>query len=689
MKSSILIAATAMLCAFPSETLAQSHVEVTKTQIFRQEETPELMDNYQYTSYFSHGKQTYNLKGFALSSTAKVIDMKVNPAGFSYAVLSGKATKTTLSIYDVVEANKVLYKFKNLTNATAICYSADSRILYVATLGSGITAYETKGYTQINHISVPGTISRMEASTNGYFIAATTNEQQVHIVNLQTNSVRLSIPAVGMPRCVRFSDDTSRLGILTANQLKIYNTIDFKEDITFNDLSVASSFDFHPEGKFVTIATDGKELGFYNMIDKTDKANLVEPTGNVSTVRYLKDAKNNSYLSYSAQSSIIYKMIKGLAPHYTQMMRDELNARMMEWCKRLPGESDAAFEERVNEETMAKQKQLFANEISTRLAGDMISGASLKLGNYNPANNMLTLDMGNMGPVYLKVPQAELATFNDPANLEFSDVQYGLTKDDRFEMIYAKVRNKATGKEYIFDNLERQSLDFLTTDDSFVPLELMQQAGREDLALQGVAANIINDARQKNVISDHTNISVNANVVSDYDANGRRINNYKVDFNYNVDADYSLKDDFAAGKYKIEESNAAMSMLAIVIKAFSEDFAKYIMPGKKLVISVTGSADATPIRGSIAYDGCYGEFENEPYYLGASLSNLTITKATGIKSNEQLAFMRAQGVTSYLNKNLKSVSGMDINYKYSVEVAEDKGSEFRRIGVTFTFVDAF
>lgn len=667
---------------------SQSRVEVTKTQVFRQAVQPELLDNYQYSMYFSNKKNVYNLKGFPMSSTSQVIDLKVNPAGFSYAVLSGNEKKTSLAIYDIVEANKVLYKFKDLQNASALCYSADSRTLYVAVPGSGIIAFETKGYTQVGQINMPGKINSMESSSNGYFIAATSDDNQVHIINLQTNSLRTSLQSPEKPLSVRFSEDATRLGILTNNQLKVYGTIDFKEENSFSNLNSATSFDFHPEGKFITIANEGKEIVFVNIIDNADKTNLVEPAGNISDLRYLKDAKNVSYLTYTTPTSITYKIIKGLTPHYTKMMRDELNARMMEWCKRLPGESDEEFNQRVNEETMAKQKKLFANEISTRLAGDMMAGATLTLGSYNPENGMLTLRMDNMGPVYLKVPQADLASFDDPANLEFSDVQYGLTKDDRFEMIYAKVRNKVTGKEYVFDNLERQSLDFLTTDDSFVPLELMQQAGKDDLTLQGVATEIVNDARQKNLISEHTNINVNANIVSDYDANGKRINNYKVDFNYKVDADYSVKEDFPAGKYKIEESHAAMSMLAIVIKAFSEDFAKYIIPGKRLLVSVTGSADASPIRGSIAYDGCYGEFENEPYYLDGALNNLSITKETGIKNNEQLAFLRAQGVTSYLNDNLHSVSDMKVDYKYNVEVAEGIGSEYRRICITFTFIDA-
>lgn len=671
------------------EVSAQSRVEVTKTQNFRQNNRPELVDNYMYSTYYTSGKSTYNLKNFVLSSGANIIDFKVNPAGFSYAVATGNAKKSTVTIYDAVKANKVLYKFKDITSVSAICYSADSRMLYVAVPGQGVSIYETKAYTKVNQIAVPSTITAMTASSNGYFIAATTSDQKVTIINLQNNSVRLSIPVNGIPQCVRFSEDATRLGVLTVDKLNVYSTIDYREEVNFAGLLNATSFDFHPDGKFVTVASDDKVLGFYNMIDQADKTSLVDAAGSLNKVRYLKDAKQNLYLSYTTPSSIMYKMIKGLAPHYTKMMKDELNARMMEWCKRLPGESDEDFNARVNEESMAKQKQLFANEISTELAGDLISGAELTLGSYNPENEMLTLRMDNMGPLYLKVPQADLASFDNPANLEFSDVQYGLTKDDSFEMIYAKVRNKVTGKEYIFNNLERQSLDFLTTDDSFVPLELMQQAGKEDLTLQGVATDIVNDARNKNLISDHTKINVNASVVSDYDADGKRINNYKVDFNYKVDAEYSVKEDFASGRYKIEESHAAMSMLAIVVKAFSEDFAKYIVPRKKLVVNVTGSADASPVRGSIAYDGCYGEFENEPYYLGGNLSNLTITKASGIKSNEELAFMRAQGVTSYLNKNLSSVAGMDVNYKYNVEVAEGTGGEFRKIGITFTFVDAF
>lgn len=49
-------------------------------------------------------------------------------------------------------------------------------------------------------------------------------------------------------------------------------------------------------------------------------------------------------------------------------------------------------------------------------------------------------------------------------------------------------------------------------------------------------------------------------------------------------------------------------------------------------------ADASPINGKITYDGCYGEYTNEPVYKDNDLSNITVTKESGVTQNDQLAF---------------------------------------------------
>ena len=146
---------------------------------------------------------------------------------------------------------------------------------------------------------------------------------------------------------------------------------------------------------------------------------------------------------------------------------------------------------------------------------------------------------------------------------------------------------------------------------------------------------------------------------------------------------------FPSGGYNIEKSNAAMSLMKIIKNAFEGDFSKYLAEGKQVKVIITGSADASPIRGRIAYDGRYGEFTDEPYYKDGNLDNITVTKSSGITQNEQLALLRAAGVHSYIEKNVTTLNNTKNDYEYHVEVAKERGGEFRKINVEFVIMDAF
>ena len=50
--------------------------------------------------------------------------------------------------------------------------------------------------------------------------------------------------------------------------------------------------------------------------------------------------------------------------------------------------------------------------------------------------------------------------------------------------------------------------------------------------------------------------------------------------------------------------------------------------------------------------------------------------------------MRAQGVKYDLNKKLDKIEGMNTDYRYNIEVAKDRGSQYRRISLVLIFVDA-
>lgn len=282
-----------------------------------------------------------------------------------------------------------------------------------------------------------------------------------------------------------------------------------------------------------------------------------------------------------------------------------------------------------------------------------------------------------------------MTAFHDANDLVLSEVQYGILPDDTFEIVYAKVFNKNDGKTYEYNNHDRVAMDFMGGDSNVVSLEILQQQQMEELKLQELREKVVEEARNTSVISNHTNIAVDSKVVPDYDANGEKILNYEVNFTYQVDPEFSAAEDFPPGKYLVDESGAASSMLKIVKEAFEGDFSQYIKQGKKLKVTISGTADATPIIRTIAYDGSYGDFIDEPIYENGDLTAITVTKADGVKENRQLAFLRAEGVKNYLQKNVNNLDKMDADYVFRVDVSEGKGSEFRRITANFTFVDVF
>jgi hypothetical protein len=378
-----------------------------------------------------------------------------------------------------------------------------------------------------------------------------------------------------------------------------------------------------------------------------------------------------------------------LAENYTRLLADELNERMTEWLKQRPDETLEDYNKRVNEETRAEQMKLFEREIVTRLADNLVERSELTLGSYNEAENLLSLNFETMPSIYLQVPGNELGDFADPGMLEFRNAVYGLTSEDKFELIYADVYNKKNGKTYVFDNLARQSLAYLQNDENFVPLDIIQKTNLEDLKLQEIKNGIISLAKNRNTISDNTKIDVASSVVTETDASGNKVLNYHIRFTYTVDQKFSAREDFGSGKYKTEESGAAMAMLSIMKESFGAELAKYIVEGKKLRVTVTGMADASPISGSIPYDACYGEFENEPIKTNGDLTNVSVNTKGGITTNEQLAFLRAVGVKQYIVNNVTELQKMKSEYNYQVEVAKMSGSQFRRISVEYIFVDAF
>lgn len=685
-KRQILIFSISLLAG----TIVAQETERKLNYDYPQKVMPQGIDNYLFSTYFFSGKKTYNMRGAQMSSSGEVKQLCMNPAGSSFAVIEEKGGQANVLIYDLWKTNKQLCRLNcQGSKPLAICYSPNARLLAVALANHRIILFDTRDNQAMQRIETSAEMSQMAISNNNYYLAAVSG-QQLYIWNLHTNQLRMEERAKTLITDVSFTPDNSSLGVLTADGvLTTYDTQSFKPKQTYDALGEARGFFYHQDGKYAAVVTGDGRIAIINFLDLHDRDYIDNADGGITDLRFLKDSKLESYLAYNTRHSIVYTFMNKLSPYYTRLVADELNERMTVWLKRQPDETLEQYNLRVNDQTRAEQILLFEREIVTRMADDLLDRTLVTLGSYNPSQHMLSMNFDTMPTIYLDVPESDVNAFADPGVLEFRNAVYGLTEEDHFELIYADVYNKQNDKTYVFDNLDRRSLAYLENDDNFVPLEIIQQSNAEEMVLKEIKESIIDLAKKNKKITDNTEITVSATAENAFDADGRRITNYNISFAYQIDQRHSTKEDFALGRYHIEESAAAMSMLAIVKQAFTKEMAAYIVPGKQLVVTITGMADAVPISRSIAYDGSYGEYDNEPVRKDGNLVPMSISKATGITSNEQLAFLRALGVDRYVRENISALEQMDCEYNYNIDLAKQTGGQYRRISIVFTFIDAF
>ena len=672
---------------FATVCVAFAQTEKKSEYVFKQERSPLNFETYYMTSYYNNFKEVYNIMGYELNySSDSIVSIKINPSGTSYAMITKRKGKSYLNIYDLWQANTRIRRFKNILDASAICYTADARTLLLARKNV-LKFYDSRVFYVSDSLSMNFTANEIEVSGNNYFVSATDGDS-VCVWNLETKRTRFAAEP-GNVNDIAFSNDSKMFGVLTDDSLCIYDTRQFSLLKVYDEFKNAKSFAFHPNGKHISIVSNDTVVNVLNMKDDSDRFFVDDATGGISKVAYVSDKTGWDYMVYNTNSSLVYRHIGELTPNRAKLLEDELQLRMSEWMKKMPDETDEEYGMRVNDETRMKQMTLFEQEISTRMADNFVSMSNVALGNYIPENNLLEVNFDNMPAIYLPVPKEDLGDFMTTDNLEFRNAKYGLTSEDKFELTFAEVYNKATGKTYVFDNTERESLELLVAEEAFVPLELVQLSNMQEVKLTEMKDDVVSLAKSENVISDYTNISVVSDVVSDYNADGESIVNYVVGFSYEVEKIFSVNEDFAPGKYRAEDSGAATSMLNIIKRAMEEEFTDYIKAGKKLNIEITGMADAIPIVSKILYDGSYGDINNEPVYKDNELSNITLTKGGRVMKNEELAFLRAMSVKNYIETNIPALSDLDIDYTYHIDIASGKGGEYRRISVVFTFVDAF
>ena len=653
----------------------QLNAQVELRREFPSKQVIDDFDNTTFCTAFLSDGGLYTLRDIPIVNIKKIKKIVFNPTGSSLAVLR---EEKPIRIYSFRIRNRKMFelkeerKFKGVKEKpmpVAMCYASDARTFVMSNTFGEIVAYDTREYLPQAYIQGEGIATCLAMSSNNYFIAAGV-DKNIDIWNFQTKRKRATIPMPAVVKELTFSEDASLLAVVTDdNRLTIIDTKTWdKVDIFDQIRGVVSSPSFHPEGKYVSVVRDNNSIVIINLKNSHVEQTITGNEGVKNCRFFMNRQTSDVFLLSNVTHSLVFWDANGLNPFFGKLLNREIDAKMNEWVKMMQGESMEDYAIRVNDETRKKQQEIFAQQIATELAGDRIAIENPFVGDYDASKGMLNIGFNTMPAISLEVPENEVGDFKDSKNLKFDNAVYVLNDKDEFELAYVEVRNETTNKVYIYDNIGRTKLTALEVDDNFV----------------------IEEKKQDKLITENTQIDVRTEVVPGVDADGNKILNYKVGYQYEVvNKAFSAKEDFPSGGYDIERSNAAMSLMKIIKSAFEGDFAKYLAEGKKVKIMITGSADASPIRGRIAYAGQYGEYTDEPYYKDGNLDNITVTKASGITTNEQLALLRAAGVKNYIDKNVNTLQNTDNEYEYHVEVAKERGGEFRKINVEFLIMDAF
>ena len=145
-------------------------------------------------------------------------------------------------------------------------------------------------------------------------------------------------------------------------------------------------------------------------------------------------------------------------------------------------------------------------------------------------------------------------------------------------------------------------------------------------------------------ISDNVRVTVTTDV---------RYPDLVVSFGYETMLVTNAADDYALGKYTIDNFRACTFMCNFLKDKMENDLAEYLQPKTKVDVRVTGATDGTPIRSKIDYKGEYGDFNGKDITLNGKPFKMTVTRKSGVTTNGQLAFLRTQGVEQFLKADVE------------------------------------
>ena len=214
--------------------------------------------------------------------------------------------------------------------------------------------------------------------------------------------------------------------------------------------------------------------------------------------------------------------------------------------------------------------------------------------------------------------------------------------------------------------------------------------------LKQLLTTTIAELRANNKLTENTQVDVNAEVMPEVKKNGLVEYNMKVRYDVQVVSDYVKKlsidqatEDWAAGKYRLKDSQAALQTAGIIKNTIESKLEQYIIPGTEVTVKIIGSTDASPFKNAVTYDDSFGDINGAECFINGAFSYISINKKNGIDTNEQLAYLRTLDIKDFMQHHIGPFRIANVHYEHFAEIANEVGAQYRRVAVEVTIHNAF
>lgn len=270
-----------------------------------------------------------------------------------------------------------------------------------------------------------------------------------------------------------------------------------------------------------------------------------------------------------------------------------------------------------------------------------------------------------------------------------SDIKYQELADVPYNPIWNEYKAPEPPKEQIVKNEQKEEV-----------VKAVKQA--EDITneikgdLKKSLENLLAELKANKKLTDNTKVDVNAEVMPEIKDGGAVEYNMKVRYDVQVINEHLKKinienttEDWGAGKYRLKDSQAALQTAGIIKSTIESKLEEYIIPGTEVTVKIIGGTDASPFKNTVPYDGAFGEIRDAECFVNGGFNFITVTKETGINTNEQLAYLRTLDIKDFMKRYIGAFRVANVHYEHFAEVADEVGAEYRRVAVEVTVHNAF